>query len=179
MVQRCLWPFPADKRWFTHIIRYTKIKIDFVIRTQQQRNSKLEWKKKNLQHGICITLDALWIFPSSFRSVKVNVSHYACSLHTLASRCMCTRTHTHTHETTTQEIQSLFLEGFTFLYPRSRKKGLKETLVIPLSCCRPEGRWKVGVILWIPSFLPLFSPSPSLLVLLSPLCSIHPAVHSS
>lgn len=77
---------------------YTKIKIDFVIRTQQQRNSKLEWKKKNLQHGICITLDALWIFPSSFRSVKVNGSHYACSLHTLASRCMCTRTHTHTKQ---------------------------------------------------------------------------------
>ena len=38
--------------------RQEVINIDFVIRTQQQRNSA-EMEKKKFQYGICITLDAL------------------------------------------------------------------------------------------------------------------------
>lgn len=87
-------------------------------------------------------------FLPSFRSVKVNGSHYACSLSMPASR--------HTH---TMKYSHTIFRGFYFSVSREQRKGLKEMLVIPLSPCWPEGRWKVGVILGIPSFPPPFYPS--------------------
>lgn len=82
--------------------------------------------------------------PPSFRSVKVNGNHYACTLPAFTS------THTDTH--TQRNIVTLFLEGFTFLYPGNREKGWRRRLLFPWASARPEGRWKVGVSLWIPSF---------------------------
>lgn len=73
-------------------------------------------------------------FPPSFTSVKVNGSHYACSLPALASR----HTDTHAHKKYSHTI----FRGFYFSVSREQRKGLKETLVIPLSPCPARGQMK-------------------------------------
>lgn len=102
-------------------------------------------------------------FPPSFRSVKVNGSHYACSPPAQAS----THTHTHTHR---KKYSHTIFRGFYFSVSREqRKRSWRRHLLFPWAPAQPEGRWKVGLSLWIPTFPPLSSCSLSPLSLFSTL----------
>lgn len=83
--------------------------------------------------------------------------------------CLCQTAHTHTHSLS-QRNPSIFSEFYFSVSLEQKKRGLKETLVIPLSHSRPEGRWKVGVIHWIPSIpsTGVCPPRPPLCALLDP-----------
>lgn len=92
----------------------------------------------------------------SFISVKVNGSHYACSLPALASA----RTHTRT-----KKYSHTIFRGFSFSISQEQKESSwRRHLLFPWAPAQPEGRWKVGVSLWIPtnfssSFHPLLPSS--------------------
>lgn len=122
---------------------------------------KKSFKRWHLSHNRCVV--NLFHHPSRVWRLMEVIMHV-----------VCLRWAPDTH--IQRNAVTLFLEDFTSLYPGNRERGWRRSLLFPWAPpARPEGRWKVGAILWIPSFSS-HSSLPLLSVLLSLLCLIHPAV---